>query len=94
MAWRVLASAVSALAAAPEPRPLRARAESPHRLEAEEAAPWRALWYLPIVADAAAFVPPGFLGAMGKAALSAASAVEKEAQRQREAKARQNAGGR
>jgi hypothetical protein len=31
---------------------------------------------------------------MGKAALSAASAVEKEAQRQREAKARQNAGGR
>uniref|UniRef100_A0A7S0EBC5 Uncharacterized protein n=1 Tax=Phaeocystis antarctica TaxID=33657 RepID=A0A7S0EBC5_9EUKA len=36
----------------------------------------------------------GFLGAMGKAALSAASAVEKEAQRQREAKARQSAGGR
>lgn len=67
---------------------------SPRRPEAEEAAPWRALWCLPTVAAAATFGPPGFLGAMGKAALSAASAVEKEAQRQREAKAQQNAGGR
>jgi hypothetical protein len=39
-------------------------------------------------ASSAATTAAGFLGAMGKAAISAAAAVEKEAQRQREAKAR------
>jgi hypothetical protein len=48
----------------------------------------------PQSAAASTVTTAGFLGAMGKAALSAASAVEKEAQRQREAKAQQNAGGR
>ena len=42
----------------------------------------------PAAASSTATTAAGFLGAMGKAALSAAAAVEKEAQRQREAKAR------